>query len=373
MTQVALVWYIYQRTKSPTELGFFLLTYSGPVIIGGILAGILLDRFDRRKVMIADNLFRGLVVGLVPIMASFGYLALWELYVVSGIYGFLKMIPLAGTPSIIPDMVDEEGLSAANSLETIGYTVAGVLGPVLAGILISHVGPTGVMAFDAISYGVFAVSLLMIRIPSPADYSKAGKQKAGVGQAVMLLRSNVVLLSTTIMFFVFNFGFGFFSVWLPVFVSRLPGGGAATYGVILGVLAIGELVGSILSGVVLMKIPTGARICIAQFLSGISLLLVFLGTSTAVLGTAVFAMGVISAPLTVWAQTLRMKIIPGELRGRTFALLRTLMQSSGPLANGIAGLCLPATGIVGMLILSAALIALPGVLGYQVRTLRTAA
>jgi hypothetical protein len=74
-------------------------------------------------------------------------------------------------------------------------------------------------------------------------------------------------------------------------------------------------------------------------------------------------LGLFSAQLTIWAQTLHMQIISEQLRGRAFALLRTLMQSAGPLANGEAGLLLPILGIPAMIWLSAVLVGVPGAFG----------
>jgi MFS family permease len=84
-------------------------------------------------------------------------------------------------------------------------------------------------------------------------------------------------------------------------------------------------------------------------------------------------LGFFSAPLTIWAQTLRMQIIPEQLRGRAFALLRTLMQSTGPLASGGAGVLLLVLGIPAMIGLSALLVGLPGMFGFAIKQLRSPA
>jgi hypothetical protein len=82
--------------------------------------------------------------------------------------------------------------------------------------------------------------------------------------------------------------------------------------------------------------------------------------------------GAFSSPLTIWAQTLRMQIIPERLRGRSFALLRMVMQSGNPIGGAIAGALLPALGLTAMIGLSALVVGLPGLIGYRVRELRLA-
>ena len=85
-----------------------------------------------------------------------------------------------------------------------------------------------------------------------------------------------------------------------------------------------------------------------------------------------FLLGFFSAPLTIWAQTLRMQIIPAELRGHTFALLRTLMQGATPLGGALAGFLLPLMGIQMMIALSSLVIGAPGLAGIRTDALRQA-
>src|SRR5258708_4355335 len=92
MTRVALIWYVYQSTHSSQAVGWLLLCYTGPVVFGGFFAGSLLDRFDRRMVMLLDNVVRGSVVALIPLLYFLGHLALWHLYLVAIIYGCFMMI-----------------------------------------------------------------------------------------------------------------------------------------------------------------------------------------------------------------------------------------------------------------------------------------
>jgi predicted MFS family arabinose efflux permease len=142
------------------------------------------------------------------------------------------------------------------------------------------------------------------------------------------------------------------------------------YGYLLGILAGGEVAGALLAGGTTGRIPLGVRICVAQALSGAALMILLLDRHTwaAMLGLALF--GFASAPLTIWAQTLRMRIIPDALRGRSFALLRMLMQSGNPIGGALAGLLVPLWGISVAIGCSALLAGLPGLLGLGVAPLR---
>lgn len=370
MTRVALVWLVYQATNSPRAVALLLVFYTAPVVVGGLLAGRLLDEFDRRTVMIADNIIRGIAVALVPALYFLGLFQLWVAYAVSLVYGFFWMITLAGGPAIIPDLVDDKELTDANALETLTFTISGVVGPPLAGIIIVFWGAQNVMLIDALSYASLVAALAVLRLPS---HKAAGPAiKGSLKEAAKLLFSNKILLSTTLMFMAFNFGDGTLSLWLPVLTKTVLSGGAALYGTLLGIMAAGSVAGAAIAGRLSSRWPAGGLIIACQFVSGLALVSLVTSQSLWLAGTSLAVLGFFSAPLTAWAQTLRMKVIPAQMRGRTFALLRTMMQSAPPAGSGVAGVLLPAIGMVPLIGLSAAFMGVPGLLGSQVKELRSA-
>jgi len=256
-------------------------------------------------------------------------------------------------------------------METLGWTISGVAGPAIAGLLIPSVGAATVLALDAASYLVFALALAKLP-PMPIERDSAAATGAGYAAAFRLVARVPALLVTTLMFMAFNVGQGLSFVWLPVLVREVLHAGAETYGFLLGAIAAGEVVGSVLAGSVRTGLSTGVRIAVAQGLSGLALGVAVVTASGADVGVALFAFGVFSAPLTIWAQSLRMRVIPPPLRGRTFALLRTLMQGAAPLGGGLGGAILPIIGIPLTIVASAAIIALPGAAGLLSRGLREA-
>lgn len=371
MTRVALTWLVWELTGSAQALGWLAFTYTAPVLFGGLIAGWLLDRFGQRRVIFVDSLFRGVIVAVIPLLSAWDQLALWHIYVVAAIYGSLFMIPLAGGPALVPTLVSKRHLSTANALETLTFTLSGVIGPPVAGLLIARITAASVLALDAVSYFAFALLLLGVRpLVEKAPQTQAAEKSYRLWDAVQLLRKNNILLSTTMMFMAANLGIGLMFVWLPIYSDQVLGGGPELFGILLGFLAAGEVTSAILTGSLAISLSLGTLICLAQFLAGTSLGLMFLGRTNWITAISLVLFGIFSAPLTVWAQTLRMQIIPETLRGRTFALLRTLMQSANPVGGILAGTLLPILGIPAMIALSGLVIGVPGLLGYRVKELR---
>jgi MFS family permease len=165
---------------------------------------------------------------------------------------------------------------------------------------------------------------------------------------------------------------GAFLTILPVFSTNVLNGGSELYGLLLGALAVGEVLSSVLAGTLDLPYALGKLIALAQFTSGLMLGLLLLGFNIPLAIISMALLGFCSAPLTIWAQTLRMKIIPAALRGRTFALLRMLMQSTNPAGGMVGGFLLPLLSFPVMIGLAASVIAIAGFIGLQVRPLREA-
>jgi MFS family permease len=373
LTRVALTWFVFEQTKSPQALGILTIAYTAPILIGGFAAGPLLDRFSPRRIMILDNLIRGTAFAALPILQALNRLEIWHVYVFSAIYGSLMMISLAGGPTLIPSIVRKEQLETANALEMLSFTLSNVIGPPLAGLLIVWIGTTNVVVIDSLSYFSFAFMLLGVSA-GKASRSVAAREESAFDlmSAVRLMLDNKVLLSTTLMFMAFNVGLGALTVFLPLVSDRIAPGSSEIFGALLGALAFGEVISAGLAGSLQLKIGLGMRIILAQILSGLSLGLLFLELSFWAVASGLFLLGFFSAPLTIWAQTLRMQIIPTEMRGRTFGLLRTLMQGATPLGGALAGFLLPVMGMQVMIGLSTLVISVPGLVGMRIAELKQA-
>jgi MFS family permease len=384
MSFVALIWLLIERGGTPAEVGWFAAIYTAPVVVGGIAAGVILDRFDLRRVIAADNVIRGAAVASVPIASALGILTTAQLFVVAAIYGLLYMTSIAGIPSMIARLVDSDDLTTANAMESITYGIAGLIGPAFAGVVIVAFGAPVVLGLDAATYVVFVICLLAMRstvveptgperdLAEPAaDAPDTGPSRAapvaavggGVGPAVRFIISAPAIVATTLMYMSLNVSSGIATVVIPIYARDVLGGDSATYGLLLSALTGGELVGLLVIGAIDWRWPLGRSIAAAAFVSGLILSLWLLRPPLVVLAAVLAASGLVESSLTPWAQTIRMRLIPPPLRGRVFALLRTLMQSTRPVGAIIAGLLLAGANLTPALAAIALLVAVPGAIG----------
>ena len=352
-----------------SSLPVLVALYTAPVAVGGLVAGWALDRFDRRRLMVTDQLIRAAVFASLPITAIFASVTAAQLYFVATVYGMLKMFSLAGVPSLIPSLVPSAHLQQANALEGTSFGLASLTGAAIAGIGIATIGAANVVACDAISYLILAVTLLSLRrlMPSPGISALSPstsprlrvRADRGFTALVRLVTRDPILRNTTVMFALFNVGEGMLLVLLPhraVTLSLGPGG----YGYLVAASTVGELTATALLASRSWKTPLRAAIVSAQLLAAVVVLALAVDSAvTTVL--ALIALGFISAPMTAWAQTLRMSVVPADLHGRLFALLRTAMQATPPLGAGLTAL-LRGSGTTITFVLVSTMIGVPAAL-----------
>jgi predicted MFS family arabinose efflux permease len=333
MTFVALAWLVLSRPGGTAQLGLLGICYTAPVLLGGLAVGQLLDRFDKRTVLIADSLLRAAAVASIPLTAALHVLPSWLPFAVAATYGLLKMVPLAGFPAAIPQLVDESDLDPANALESLSFSVANVIGPAAAGLLITQIGAANVLLIDSASFLFLAMAAAAVRRPlRPSIDQDAGTPSRSTSLAS--LARDRVIVATTLAFMAFNVAEGMQLVTAPWLAKNHLPGGAAVLGALLSATAAGEIIGAAVAG----QRQPGRRvraIGVMQALAAVAFLALLATPRQLLVGAGFFAIGMLSAPMTVWAQSLRMRRIAPALHGRAFATLRTLMQATPPVGSAL--------------------------------------
>ncbi len=356
IVRTTLIWQTYAITRSPQAVGLLMVCLTGPIVVSGLLAGWLLDRYPRARVMAADGGFRTLVFVAVAALTVSGAGGVAPLYLAAAVQGALLMVLLAGAPSAIAELVEDSARPAANALEMVGFSIAVAAGPFLAGVLIARVGAWLALTLAACAYATFCVCVAGMPIGGGV---RRHAQPVGLRESGLLHPAIVV---TTIMFAVFNIGTGWLGVWMPLLATAL-GGSATLYGSLLAIAGIGQTAGALAAGSVRGTAGLGLAIAGVQALAGLVLLPLAAAPSIATAAAAALLFGAFSGPMTVWAQTIRMRIVGPQWRGRAFATLRMIMQSGRPLGGAIGGEALALLPLGLSIMATGLIIALPAIAG----------
>jgi MFS family permease len=363
-TFTAMAWITVEQAGA-AGLGILGVCYTLPVLLGGAVVGPLLDRFSRRHLMVWDSVVRGLVVAVVPVLAAFGMLQMWEVYALAAIYGLLKIIPLAGVPAILPEVVPEDQLQAAAGLESTAMGAANVAGPAIGAALISLIGAPNVLLIDAATYFAFAFLIMGIRAPlarpTRSTTDGAAAPRHGWSPVLGLIVRDRFLLFLTASFAAFNISAGALLVALPWLAKFEFVGGPAVLGLMLAVAAAAELIGSLIAGAIKTSAQQMVRIGVIQLLAGASLLLMLPESLPFVLA-GLLLNSVLAGPMTVLGGVVRLTRVPNALRGRAMTLMRTTMAGALPLGSALGGFLLVDGNYATLIFFIAVLAAAPGLL-----------
>src|ERR671923_474346 len=172
-TLIALPWFVLQVTGSGTATAGILLTLQLPAILTSMVIGSLIDRFQPRAIITIDNGLRALIVGLIPILYWFGRLELWLLFLLTFLAGMLVPATGVGSRTILPDLVEDQDLDAANMLWSFSLNLSLIIGPAMAGLLVASFGGPSVLLIDAATFAV--MSLIAVTLPN-VERSKPATQ-----------------------------------------------------------------------------------------------------------------------------------------------------------------------------------------------------
>lgn len=244
------VW-VYQTTASVTQFALIALFAALPGFIVSPFAGALVDRWDRRWVMIISDSIAALGTMSIVLLLFTNNLEIWHIYLVAGISSIVTAFQWPAYSSIVPMLVPKEMLGQANGMLQTGQAATQILAPVMAGILISTLGLPGVLLFDLLTFLVAVGTMLYIRLPKRVAGEESEKESSSLlkdvafGFRYLFARSGLVGL--LLIFAVANLMVGVVSVLVTPLVLTFTT--ERMLGVLLSFSGVGMLVGGIVMGV----------------------------------------------------------------------------------------------------------------------------
>jgi MFS family permease len=336
MQGVAAPWLVLNLTGSGVALGIDTALQFLPILLIGAWGGVIADRFDNRRVLILCQIAFAVPAFALWILDASGVVQVWMVYVLSFVSGMVTAVDMPTRQSFYLEMVGRDDLTNAMSLTTATFTGMRMIGPVLAGILIPTIGTAPIFLINGISYLAVVISLLAMRRtelhPRPRTPKAPGQIREGIRY---VWRTPELRLPMLTMAAVFLFGFNF-AVFLPLLAVRSLGGGAGTFGILLGVFGIGSLAGSLFMAARATK-PNTRRLCLlAIVLGGVSVALA-LAPTLPVACVIIAPLGFAGIAFAITGNsTLQLTSAP-DRRGRVMSLYTVVFLGSTPIGGPIAG------------------------------------
>jgi MFS family permease len=329
---------VYRVTESALSVGLMLIATAGPTILVGLFAGVFVDRYDRKRIMLAADVARGLLIGLVPLLLTFHIAWLYVIVIlVSAITQFFD----SAFASVLPEVTPDKDLSAANGLLAIASVGSTTVGFAAAGMIASGLNIEWVFYADAITFLVSAACVLRAHIPKLPALESSSLRAIGrnLVAGLRVVRTTPSLRSLFLIVIPIFLIFGLQnSLFLP-FMSRALNGSEFHFGLQQAAEAIGIALGSLVMIRVADRLHEGQWLAISYLLmAGASIWYSFSNTITlAVL--LVGLSGLVNAPSFIGRQLVIQRSTPREMRGRVnsaFFVVRDFMSVLGMAAAGLA-------------------------------------
>ncbi len=335
---IALGFWILAVTGSTALMGGLLAASTLPRILVSPVAGVVIDRGDRRKLMIWMDAVRGAAVVAVGVAAFVGFLQVWMVFAAGIILGLCGAFFTPAVGSVIPDITSRAKVVQANSVFSMLQTGGNIIGNSAGGVLFQLLGAPLLFLFNGLSYLFSAANLLFARFPrvhhveATAHFWTDLKKGLSFVWTIRGLRS-LILIAAVINFFA-NMAFMLF---LP-FYQRNPALGPVKYGIAMSLFTGGMFLGMAFTAVV--KIPPALRFFLFQ-ITGITSLATmiafpFVGAFP-VAGALLALSGFANAVLNVLIMSVMQLAVPQDMRGKVFSLMGMVTQGLTPVAFALAG------------------------------------
>jgi DHA3 family tetracycline resistance protein-like MFS transporter len=247
VTNVAYPFQVLRLGGSATELGLLVSIYSVVNLAFLLVGGAIADRMSRRVLIVVTELASGGVTGGVAVLGALGSLEIWHLYVTYAYFGAASAFSVPAIGAFIPELVPEDVLIPGNALRGLSRQVARIGAPVIGGILVAAVSPAAAFAFDSLTFFISAAAVALTS-SRPLAQRASGAIVREIAQGIRFVFSVQWLWFTIFGFSLVNAGFVASIVALPLLVTKVLGADAALFGALSAAMGIGEAVGAILVG-----------------------------------------------------------------------------------------------------------------------------
>jgi DHA3 family macrolide efflux protein-like MFS transporter len=368
---LALMWWVLEKTGSTAAMATVAICSSIPSIILGPIAGTYADRIDRKRLLISMDFGRAILIATPAILLWFDALQVWHIFIIAISLSTMSSFFNPTLSAFLPQIVEKENLTRANSLTQLSFSISGILGPSLAGVLVAFIGTASVMLLDTVSFFISGTAILLILVKK-AEVVVAEKRNFlnELKEGFVYIKNEQFVFSMVLLASVLNFFAGPISIYMPVMAKNVLNAGSEGFGFLASAVSVGSLVGSLCLGLLGDVKRKGLFILGGIFLGGWAI--AFFGISTHLWASMIILglLGFFLSLTNVVLATVFQAKVPNQLQGRVFGTLNTMSMGLRPVSLALAGVLSDLFKIQLVIFVSGVLIALGGVYGFFIKSVR---
>ena len=350
---IALPWLMLDITGSKSLTSLVSMSAYLPAVLFGLFAGVVVDRYNRKWIMIYSDILRALLVAVIPLSLIYGFISPLLIGAITFSLSTFSAFFYPARDSLIPHIVTAEELPAANSAISVSGQMSHLLGPLFAGIGISIFGLRHLFTADAISF-LFSILLISL-IVGPArklTIEQHPPKWQGIVEGLTYVNSHKGLRLLLILTFVNNiFIMGPAIIGLPVFVREVL---TSDFGVLAKLevaMAAGMIVGSFVFWKAEKNISPISILLFGIVMDGITYTLLFFADTSFIAMLVLIIHGIGIPLITVSRTTIIQAVVPDEYRGRLFSMIYMAVMGTTAISVGLTGFILEFIGADSLFLL----------------------
>jgi len=357
LTRVAMSWLVYRLTRSAFLLGLVGFAGQLPTFLVAPFAGVLVDRWNRHRVLIVTQALAMLQSALLAVFALSGTITVWHLLALAAFQGLINAFDTPARQAFLNEMIDaREDLPNAIALNSSMVNAARLLGPSIAGVLVAAVGEGWCFAADAVSYMAVVGSLLAMRVrPRPPGHAAVGPMMHELRVGFRYLAAFTPIRDILLLLAVVSLTGVPYMVLMPVFAGDILHGGPHVLGLLMASNGVGALAGVLWLASRPSVLGLGRVIVASGVAFGAALIAFALSRSAWLMAPLLAVAGAGMMVEMAASNTLVQTLVDEDKRGRVMSFYTMAffgMAPFGSLAAGLAGARLgaPATVVIGGLL-----------------------
>lgn len=329
----------YKLTDSPFLLGLVGALQFLPVLLFSLFAGVIIDRFPKKKLLIITQSASMLITLILAILAFTGEIRYWHLIIMASALGMANTLDMPARQSFVIELVGKEDLMNAIALNSTVFNISRIIGPAIAGILMEYSGVAFCFFANAISFGAVLISLFFIK-PLKLENEEVEKGKTifqNIGEGLRYILRSEILFSTIIIMAIVGTFAPNFSVLIPVFTSKILHMKEAGFGYLMSFMGVGSLFGAVYVAAFSRSGPKRIILRIVPVAVGLLLILIAFTDKFILTGLALAITGFFFVMFSSSSNSALQLNTDNEYRGRVMSIYTLVFAGSTPIGNLFAG------------------------------------
>ncbi|KOU02144.1 MFS transporter [Streptomyces sp. NRRL F-5755] len=335
MQRIAQDWLVVSITGSSAAVGITTALQFLPMLLFGLYGGVIADRVSKRRLLLVTQASMGLTGLVLAVLTLSGNVAVWHVYLMAFVLGLITVVDNPARQAFVVEMVGPDDLRNAVSLNSANFQSARLIGPAVAGALITSLGSGWAFLLNGLSFLAPLAGLLLMRTRELHKVDRAPRGKGQLREGVRYVAGHPELIWPIVLVgFIGTFGFNF-PIWLTAFADKVFHGGAGMYAWFNGLMAAGSLAGALLAA---RRSTSRLRLLVgAALLFGVLEMAAALSPAVWIFGALLIVIGMVGLTINVTANSSVQLATDPLMRGRVMSLFMMVFMGGTPLGAPIVG------------------------------------